>query len=318
LGLTIVKNLVELQGGSISLNSTEGYGSTFQINLPLEKADREIVLARDQDTTDLDALHLLKRASILVVEDNHVNQLLVKRVLDKTGCSTDVVSNGLLAIERIKTGKYDLILMDIQMPEMDGYAATKLIRTNLPAPLNEIPIIAMTAHALPSEVEKCISLGMNDYVSKPFKQEVLYSKIIKHLKRSNHVGIIPLYKTPMPLETASQIDISSLDQVTEGDEDFANDLVRMYEKQTPDFVEKLRSGINDYDPETISSICHQIKSSYGIVALPELKKVLDEVSVVIKRNKREEFPRLTTLVNVVVSLILSITEELKRSIRKTG
>jgi len=186
LGLTIVKNIVALQEGSISLESMPGYGSTFHVQLPFEKADQEIAQIHNQEIADEEALHLLRRASILVVEDNHVNQLLVKRVLDKTGCKTEIVGNGVEAIEKVKTGKYDVVLMDIQMPEMDGYAATKFIRTNLPLPLAEIPIIAMTAHALTSEVEKCISIGMNDYISKPFKQEVLFSKIIKLLKKSDH------------------------------------------------------------------------------------------------------------------------------------
>jgi signal transduction histidine kinase/DNA-binding response OmpR family regulator len=187
LGLTIVKNLIELQGGTITLNSSVGIGSTFTVTLTFEKASNDNMHGKEEvDFFGMESLQDLENATILVVEDNHVNQLLVKRVLDKTGCHVDIVSNGLESITSIKTGKYDLVLMDLQMPEMDGYAATKYIRTNLPAPLCDIPIIAMTAHALTSEIDRCIAIGMNDYISKPFKQEVLFSKIAKIINKGLH------------------------------------------------------------------------------------------------------------------------------------
>jgi signal transduction histidine kinase/DNA-binding response OmpR family regulator len=181
LGLTIVKNLIELLQGTISLTSTPGVGSTFTVVLPFETAEPELTAYQPVDEIQISSLYELKNASILVVEDNHVNQLLVKRVLEKTGSHVDIASNGLECIERIKLESYDVILMDLQMPEMDGYTATKYIRTNLPSPLCEIPIIAMTAHALTSEVDKCLAIGMNDYISKPFKQEVLFSKLAKFI-----------------------------------------------------------------------------------------------------------------------------------------
>jgi CheY-like chemotaxis protein len=183
LGLSIVKSIVELYRGTLSLESQLGKGSTFKVELPFQKANGKIAEIRNQGAIADEPLHLLKNASVLVVEDNDVNRLLVKKVLDKASCKTDLVFNGLEGVESVKTGKYDVVLMDIQMPEMDGYTATRLIR-NLPSPLCDIPIIAMTAHALSSEVDKCISMGMNDYVSKPFKQEILFCKIARLLKKN--------------------------------------------------------------------------------------------------------------------------------------
>jgi signal transduction histidine kinase/DNA-binding response OmpR family regulator len=182
LGLSIVKSIVELCEGTISLDSQPGKGSTFKVALPFEKADRKIAEIRNQAAIVDEPLQWLKNISVLVVEDNDVNRLLVKKVLNKASCRIDLVFNGLEGVESVKTGKYDVVLMDIQMPEMDGYTATRIIRS-LPSPLCDIPIIAMTAHALSTEVDKCISIGMNDYVSKPFKQEVLFGKIARLLKK---------------------------------------------------------------------------------------------------------------------------------------
>jgi signal transduction histidine kinase/DNA-binding response OmpR family regulator len=318
LGLTIVKSIVELKGGSISVDSAVGRGSIFRVHLPFEKAGQEVTEVSDPQPDDSIPLHLLKRASILVVEDNHVNQLLVKRVLDKTGCTTDVVSNGLEAINSLKAGKYDLILMDIQMPEMDGYAATKYIRTELKPPLSETPIIAMTAHAFPSEVEKCASIGMDDYLSKPFKQELLYSKIIKHLRKSNNLGIISLHKSRKKENKSFSIDLGALYEICEDDNGFVDDLIRMYEKQTPEFVEKLGHAIKQHEWEVIQSVCHQIHSSYGIVDSHELNDALSEISIIVKQKSSEEISRLTSLLNIVIAIIVAIPGELRRSILKTG
>ena len=310
LGLTIVKNIIELHGGTISFDSTPGYGSTFYAFLPFAKADHEILQIRSQEVTELESIHFLKTASILVAEDNHVNRLLIKRVLDKTGCKTDLVFNGAQCVESVKTGKYDLVLMDIQMPEMDGYAATKHIRTILFPPVCNIPIIAMTAHALTSEVDKCISIGMNDYVSKPFKQEVLFSKMEKLLRKSNGNGVFPQEKS---IVAKTIIDLDPLYRLSNGSKNFVEDLRKAYEKQTPDFIERLRNALQKNDSEKLHAICIQIKTSYGIVQIPELNKVILEIMTLLDRRKLEEFGRLTTLINTMISLMLVITDEVTKS-----
>jgi hypothetical protein len=157
---------------------------------------------------------------------------------------------------------------------------------------------------------------MNDYISKPFKQEVLFSKIIKLLKKTGHTGIIPLHQ-PEAVPSSS-INLKTLQALSVDDEDFASELTRMYERQTPDFVQKLRDALKAHDIAVIKSICHQVRSSYGIVEMPDLIKVLREVSLVIERNDLAEWGRLTTLVNLVISFIMAITDEVKRNMRKTG
>ncbi|MCD6017352.1 MAG: ATPase, histidine kinase, gyrase and HSP90-like domain protein [Bacteroidetes bacterium] len=127
----------------------------------------------------------LKGIRVLLVEDNFFNQLLASKILENWKCQVEIAGNGHIAIEKVRENFFDLILMDIQLPEMDGYEATVYIRTKIPAPKCLLPIIAMSANAFANEIEKCLSLGMDDYVSKPFDEHILFEKILKTLQKKS-------------------------------------------------------------------------------------------------------------------------------------
>jgi signal transduction histidine kinase/DNA-binding response OmpR family regulator len=205
LGLAIVKSIVELQEGTITLMSSPGNGSNFTVRLPYDKPFENKIHTEKTDDIDREATELVKGASILLVEDNELNRLLAVKSLQKSGCIVDTAENGKIALDKLQTGKYDVILMDIQMPELDGYDTTRYIRETLQEPLASIPIIAMTAHAFSSDVNKCLSVGMNDYISKPFKQNVLLSKIAGCLKKnSNPDNALPHPETAPDLKRIAQ------------------------------------------------------------------------------------------------------------------
>ena len=175
LGLSMVKRLVELQNGKIFLESTPDKGSEFYFRMPFLKisdAENRNGISEESDPENKSG----KGIKVLIVEDNPINQLLVIKVLQKRGYETTIAQNGKIAIEKYKNENFDIVLMDLQMPEMDGYEAAKYIRRMDPEKAN-IPIVAMTAHTIQGELEKCLAIGMNDYVSKPFSPDELNAKI---------------------------------------------------------------------------------------------------------------------------------------------
>jgi signal transduction histidine kinase/CheY-like chemotaxis protein len=178
LGLAISKKLVELQGGSISVSSKVNIGTTFTFTLPLKKGSEIATEEKPAaDSGEENSFSGLNNKKILVVEDNVITQRLAYLLLTKWSAEVDIAENGKIALEKLSVNDYDLVLMDIHMPEMDGIEAAIIIRTTLKKPVCEIPIIAMTASTLPRERDQCLAAGVNDCITKPFQAEELYEKI---------------------------------------------------------------------------------------------------------------------------------------------
>lgn len=177
LGLTIVKQLVEAQNGTVSVKSEQGRGSTFTFLLPFKKADphTEYPAAPPEDATPTHTDEI----RVLVVDDVALNQLLMKVVMTNLGFVPDVAENGKVAVEKLRTNTYDIVLMDLHMPVMDGYEATRIIRNEMGLTL---PIIALTADVTSPEVQRSAEMGMDDFVSKPINQNKLYSKMMQVLE----------------------------------------------------------------------------------------------------------------------------------------
>lgn len=184
LGLAIVKQLVILQGGTISVKSKVNSGSKFVFVLTFGKANSETEIQKRNDTGNIKNKRLsqagTQKIKVLVAEDMPLNQLLIKIILKGFGFGFDVADNGKKAIDYLKKNEYDLILMDLQMPEMGGFETTQYIRNKLNS---KIPIIALTADVTTMDNQKCIDAGMNDYISKPIDEELLFRKITEALKK---------------------------------------------------------------------------------------------------------------------------------------
>lgn len=180
LGLSITKQLIELQGGTLSVTSKVNSGSEFIFTLPFKNANGRQQLVQKGNRQNLNLAELSK-LKILLVEDNLINIKFVSALFLQNGMKTEIAETGKEAIEKVKNNLFDIVLMDIEMHGMNGYEATTIIRKDLKS---NIPIIAMTAHAMTGEREKCMQFGMNDYVSKPIDPDLLFEKM-------HHLTIAP-------------------------------------------------------------------------------------------------------------------------------
>jgi PAS domain S-box-containing protein len=261
LGLAIAKNLVEFQGGKISVKSKIDEGSTFSFELEFLKTkinieSEQIIPLPDKGINNI---------KVLVVEDIALNQLLMKTLLDDFGFERDVASNGKIAIQQLKEKKYDIILMDLHMPEMNGFETTEYIRNKLNS---NIPIIALTADVTTVDLEKCKNVGMNDYISKPVDEKLLYSKIILLVKK-------PIFKIDVETEKSSEvineslkcIDLHNLNRITKSDPNLMIEMISLYLEQTPVLISAMKKGLKEKDWEALYSATHKLIPSFSIMGI---------------------------------------------------
>jgi signal transduction histidine kinase/CheY-like chemotaxis protein/HPt (histidine-containing phosphotransfer) domain-containing protein len=289
LGLTIVKQLVELQGGNISVKSRINEGSEFVFDLTFDISGEHHPLP-ERITPGVIEQGDYSSIQILIVEDNKVNQLLVKNMLKKFGFTKfDCAENGRTALEILKKNTYHLILMDIQMPEMDGYEITSVIRKTFTPPVCNIPIIALTADASEKEKMRARESGMNDYVVKPYTPEELFTTMKRYIGNAMTEASAPL-KYP---EADQHFSLASLEKYTGGDHDLTVQLVEIFLKQIPEAIAKLEVYIPEGDWKNVHAVSHKVKSSVSIFDFNDLKKLLINIEEYARdRRQLTEIPML--------------------------
>jgi signal transduction histidine kinase/DNA-binding response OmpR family regulator len=273
LGLSIVKQLVELQKGSISLRSEPGNGTAFTLELPFKLPD--LAQLYSEALAEQEEQVPLQKIRVLVAEDNIMNQQLVRHLMKSWSIDHVIVNNGKEAVEEVQRTGFSIVLMDIQMPEMDGYTATTVIRKELDM---DVPIIAMTAHAMVGEKEKCLQLGMNDYVSKPIKETVLYNIIARHAQH------IPENHQPQ------HIQLDYLHQLSGNDRAFEKEILEQFLVQAPLELTQLEQHIGSNDYDQVRRTAHSLKSTVGYVGLAdELHPYLERMEKDAASGKDADF-----------------------------
>jgi PAS domain S-box-containing protein len=261
LGLAIVKNLVEPQGGTINVKSKVGKGSTFSFilsfNKTQEKADTESGLGVELEAG-------FKDVRILVVEDIALNQLLMKTLLEDFGFEMEVAANGKIALEKLRTTRYDIVLMDLQMPVMNGFDATEYIRKQLKL---SVPIIALTADVTTVDVEKCKAVGMNDYISKPIDDKLLYSKIVKFLKHAElEKTTVAQDRDDLQTQALTCVNFDYLKRVTKTDARMA-EMITLYLQEIPQLVQTMKKAIAEKDWISLKMATHSIIPTFATIGM---------------------------------------------------
>ncbi|WP_269222754.1 PAS domain S-box protein [Flavobacterium sp. IMCC34518] len=286
LGLAIVKQLVESQGGSIRVKSKINEYSRFSFTLPFLKTKKEAAI--ENEIMELD--NEIKGIRVLVVEDMALNQLLMKTVLDDFGFERDIAENGKIAIEKLKTNQYDIVLMDLQMPEMNGFEATEYIRTTLKL---TIPIIALTADVTTVDLAKCKAVGMNDYIAKPIDERVLYSKIVSLIQKPQN-SIANTNKTPeiTIIEREKCINLDYLNHRTKSNPKLMIEMIGLYLQQTPELINTLKKSLLNQDWSLLNAAIHKMIPSFSIMGIHSdfeiMAKKIQEFVVIQQKNEEME------------------------------
>ncbi len=261
LGLAIVKQLVEPQGGTISVTSKIDEGSTFSFTLTFLKTNAvpEIENVIEEFDTEI------KNIKVLVVEDIPLNQLLMKTLLDEFGFDRDIASNGKIAIEKLQAKSYDVILMDLQMPEMNGFEATEYIRHTMHS---KIPIIALTADVTTVDLAKCKQVGMNDYIAKPVDERLLFNKIVGLVRKPIQVKyIVGEADKIIELRRSKCIDLEYLIHRTKSNPVLMMEMISAYLEQTPRLIGSMKQSFRDRDWNMLYASVHKMIPSFSIMGM---------------------------------------------------
>ena len=307
LGLSIVKQLVKGQKGTINVKSIPKKGTEFSFVLKFAKTDINTVLEPEIVELSND----IKDTRILVVEDMELNQLLMKTLLDDFGFECDITSNGRLAIEKLKTKTYDIILMDLQMPDMNGFEATRYIRKTLHS---KIPIIALTADVTTIDVGKCKAAGMNDYISKPVDERLLYSKLISYSKKP--IAIIATKEEQKKVQDEIRyVNLDYLMKLTKANSVLMAEMINAYLNQTPELVIVMKKSLKEKNWKSLQSAVHKMVPSFSIMGIsPEIEimaKKIQEYAYSIEISNEIEH-----LVQKLEAVCLQSCQELEQELNK--
>ncbi len=294
LGLSISKELVKMFKGDLKVESNKGKGSIFSFQITLVKASKPALETHSQVPNDISAL---RNVRVLLVEDNKMNQKLAAIHLEKFGTKVTIAENGYQCLELMQKNEYDVVLMDLHMPGVDGFGATYVIRNKL---LKNVPIIALTANAISGDKEKCLEAGMNDYISKPFDKNELAVKLMKAIS------------TPKALTLA--YDLAKLKEETEGDESFVKSMLELFCELAAATIHNMNDDLAQKQYDRIKEYAHKIKPSVDILAingLMELTRELEKTSIYDERffeNLRAFTERLSTVRDLIFKNELSLVD----------
>jgi CheY-like chemotaxis protein/HPt (histidine-containing phosphotransfer) domain-containing protein len=287
LGLTITQKFTDLMEGSITVESTPGSGSTFTLQLPFAPAD-------DLPAADEPALQTSPAPSapctILLAEDVPINQELARIMLEKAGHSVTIAANGAEAVQLFQAKVFDLIFMDMQMPEMDGLQATRAIRSLEVETGGHIPIVAMTANALESDREKCRDAGMDDFMPKPLRRDILHETLARFAGKGDARHATPAPANPETPELPP-FDRDDLLERLGGNEALLPKFVGMFVNSIDEPLQRLKAAVACGNHDDIHRMAHTIKGSAANIGAPRVMNAATLLDEIAKSGELQDSPR---------------------------
>lgn len=295
LGLAISKSIAELLGGEITVESEKNVGSTFKfcLNMPEAKVQSKNEAIDQSDLTG---------KNILIVEDNELNRFLAVTILKKWNANIHIAVNGEEAVKAVSNLEIDIVLMDIQMPVMDGVAAAVAIRSELKS---NVPIIALTANALESEKEKCWQAGMNEYITKPYNPEFLREKII----------LLTEHNSKTEDQNSEHISLENLNILLNGSKEQMIRMTKVFLEQIEKHFNELKLALNENDLDQITAVTHKLKSSFQLFGLSKTGVLLERIEQRAKTLESHDLnSELQLILNMQPRLTYLVQKELNQLI----
>ena len=308
LGLSITRKLARLHSGDVEIESVEGKGSTFRLKLYYPLGTKDNLPARPRNVHIQP--NVLKGKHILIADDEPYNRMLIQTIMDKWGVHADIVENGKEVIDKLKTGKYECILMDLQMPEMDGMAATRFIRKELGM---DIPIIALTATSTPAEIRETTRMGMNDYLIKPFQEQELL-KLILQTMGEEIVIEEDMEETNNGEEVKKAFHFDTLYRLANKDTTFMRNMLDLFVKSTGENLSAMDRAVQAQSWEEVSNMAHKIIPPCRHLGLTDIVSKLK--SIELDAPKLEFQPQMTKRVEQVSGEIKTVVEEIRQELEK--
>ena len=272
VGLAIVKRILDRMNADIEVVSIPGKGTTYEAEISFGKVDERIKGKRARPVKKPEDVH------ILVAEDNEINQMLIRENLKRWNFSFEIVDTGIAALEALQKNSFDVVLMDLQMPEMGGVEATTIIRNEFKEPLRSVPIIALTAYALREDRDRCLSAGMNDYVSKPFSPETLLEKLTRHVTKYRIALQEPESVKEDEQPKLEHVSVDQINLFTRGNDTLQKALINKTVSQADQIMETLRTMTKGENWTDLFAEVHRLKPNVSLMGMMRIEPLIREIN----------------------------------------
>ncbi len=317
LGLVISNKLVELMGGKLNISSELNIGSVFSFSIKFDCGNENELIENEKTTEQTPAIHSMDNVRVLLAEDQVFNQMVVQSMVEDWGFDIDIVENGQQAIDRLKVKSYDVVLMDIQMPVMDGVEATKRIRTEFEKPVCDTPIIAITANAYSDNHRKFMEAGMNDTISKPFKSQVLFHKIANSLGMTNSDFLHPTVNfsdTDSVLSAREEqlYDLSVLKGISKDNQQTIQKMLTVFVEKASEEMAQIQGASKEQNWQHLAAVAHKMKPALAYLGMKSLEAKINEIQLSARNNK--DIDKMPYMIQGADQLLKKIIVQLKKEL----